>query len=122
VPAHDDPRTDATYYAVIADLTEDGFVYRFRQDSRPLHKTEGAFLLCGFWMAQAASARGDEVTAAHWFERSRSACGPAGLYAEEYDIHQRQLRGNLPQAFVHAGMLATAVRLSATGGPQVPWL
>jgi GH15 family glucan-1,4-alpha-glucosidase len=122
VPAHDDPRTDATYYAVIADLTEDGFVYRFRQDSRPLHKAEGAFLLCGFWMAQAASARGDEVTAAHWFERSRSACGPAGLYAEEYDIHQRQLRGNLPQAFVHAGMLATAVRPSATGGPQVPRL
>jgi len=28
-------------------------------------------------------------------------------------VHQRQLRGNLPQAFVHAGMLETAVRLSA---------
>jgi GH15 family glucan-1,4-alpha-glucosidase len=113
VPGPDDPRTDATYRAVIADLAEDGFVYRFRQDSRPLHRAEGAFLLCGFWMAQAASAYGDEVAAAHWFERSRSACGPAGLYAEEYDVHQRQLRGNLPQAFVHAGMLATAARLSA---------
>ncbi len=90
---------------MINELAEDGFVYRFRQDSRPLHKAEGAFLLCGFWMAQAASARGDEVTAAHWFERSRSACGPAGLYAEEFDVHQRQMRGNLPQAFVHAGML-----------------
>jgi alpha,alpha-trehalase len=115
VPGHEDPRTEATYQAVSADLAEDGFVYRFRQDSRPLHKAEGAFLLCGFWMAQAASARGDELTAARWFERSRSACGPAGLYAEEYDVYQRQLRGNLPQAFVHAGMLATAVRLSASG-------
>ena len=115
VPGHDDPRTEATYQAVINDLAEDGFVYRFRQDSRPLHKAEGAFLLCGFWLAQAASARGDDVTAAHWFERSRSACGPAGLYAEEFDVHQRQMRGNLPQAFVHAGMLATAVRLSAPG-------
>jgi GH15 family glucan-1,4-alpha-glucosidase len=110
-----DPRTDATYRAVISELAEDGFVYRFRQDSRPLHKAEGAFLLCGFWMAQAASARGDELTAAHWFERSRSACGPAGLYAEEYDVHQRQLRGNLPQAFVHAGMLATSAQLAARG-------
>ena len=115
VPGHDDPRTAATYQAVISELAEDGFVYRFRQDSRPLHEAEGAFLLCGFWMAQAASARGDELTAAHWFERSRSACGPAGLYAEEYDVHQRQLRGNLPQAFVHAGMLATAARLAAHG-------
>jgi GH15 family glucan-1,4-alpha-glucosidase len=115
VPGHDDPRTEATYQAIISELAEDGYVYRFRQDSRPLHKAEGAFLLCGFWMAQAASVRGDEITAAHWFERSRSACGPSGLYAEEFDVHQRQMRGNLPQAFVHAGMLATAVRLSARG-------
>jgi hypothetical protein len=43
---------------VINDLAGDGFVYRFRQDARPLHKAEGAFLLCGFWMAKAASARG----------------------------------------------------------------
>ncbi len=72
----DDPRTAATIRAVAADLAEDGFVYRFRQDARPLHKAEGAFLLCGFWMAQAASACGDQVAATHWFERSRSACGP----------------------------------------------
>ena len=62
-------------------------------------------------MAQAAHARGDEVGAARWFERSRAACGPAGIYTEEYDVHQRQLRGNLPQAFVHAGVLETAARL-----------
>jgi GH15 family glucan-1,4-alpha-glucosidase len=91
----------------------DDRVDRFRQDARPLHKAEGAFLLCGFWLAQAAAVRGDEV--AHWFERNSSASGPAALYAEEYDVHQRQLRGNLPQAFVHAAMLATAARLSAAG-------
>ncbi len=112
VPGPADPRSEATYWAVINELAEDGFVYRFRQDARPLHEAEGAFLLCGFWLAEAASKRGDAVAAARWFERSRSACGPAGLYAEEYDVHQRQLRGNLPQAFVHAGMLASAVRLS----------
>jgi GH15 family glucan-1,4-alpha-glucosidase len=108
-----DPRTAATIGAVAAGLTDDGFVYRFRHDARPLHEAEGAFLLCGLWMAQAAQARGDEVGAARWFERSRAACGPAGIYTEEYDVHQRQLRGNLPQAFVHAGVLETAARLSA---------
>jgi GH15 family glucan-1,4-alpha-glucosidase len=38
---------------------------------------------------------------------------PAGLFTEEYDVHQRQLRGNLPQAFVHAGLLECAAALSA---------
>jgi len=84
----------------------------FRHDPRPLHKAEGAFLLCGFWMALAEHARGNPVAAAHWFERNRSACGPAALFTEEYDVGQRQLRGNLPQAFVHAGLLECAVTLS----------
>lgn len=43
---------------------------------------------------------------------SATACGPAGLLAEEYDVTQRQLRGNLPQAFVHALLLECATRLN----------
>jgi alpha,alpha-trehalase len=114
----DDPRIRATVRAVQDELTEDGYVYRFRHDARPLHESEGAFLLCGFWMAQVAQVCGDGAAAARWFERNRAACGPAGLYTEEYDVHQRQLRGNLPQAFVHAGMLECAARLSAApSGP-----
>jgi alpha,alpha-trehalase len=109
----DDPRNRATVRAVQDELTDDDYVYRFRHDARPLHKSEGAFLLCGFWMAQVAYVYGDHTAAARWFERSRAACGPAGLFTEEYDVHQRQLRGNLPQAFVHAGLLECAVRLSA---------
>jgi GH15 family glucan-1,4-alpha-glucosidase len=108
----DDPRSRATVRAVEEELAEDGYVYRFRHDARPLHKAEGAFLLCGFWMAQVAQACGEPAAAARWFERSRAACGPAGLYTEEYDVHQRQLRGNLPQAFVHAALLECAARLS----------
>jgi alpha,alpha-trehalase len=116
--AADDPRNRATVRAVTGELIEDGYVYRFRHDARPLHKSEGAFLLCGFWMAQVAQVYGNGAAAARWFERNRAACGPAGLYTEEYDVHQRQLRGNLPQAFVHAGMLECAARLSAApSGP-----
>src|ERR1700733_623311 len=107
-----DPRTVATIEAVRAELGVDGYMYRFRHDDRPLHLAEGAFLLCGLWMALAAHACGEPVAAAHWFERNRSSCGPAALYTEEYDVHQRQLRGNLPQAFVHAGVLECAVTLS----------
>jgi GH15 family glucan-1,4-alpha-glucosidase len=56
----------------------------------------------------ACQQQGDDVTAARWFERNRAACGPPGLYSEEYDVGERQLRGNLPQAFVHALMLECA--------------
>lgn len=108
----DDPRSAATLRAVNAELTQDGYCYRYRPDARPLGHAEGAFLLCGFWLALAYAQRGDHVSAVRWFERNRAACGPPGLLAEEYDVNQRQLRGNLPQAFVHALLLETAVTLS----------
>ncbi|MEV7225843.1 glycoside hydrolase family 15 protein [Polymorphospora sp. NPDC051019] len=110
VPAGD-PRTERTRQAVLGELTSDGYLYRFRPDRRPLGDAEGAFLLCGFTAALAAWQAGDVVDANRWFERSRAACGPPGLYTEEYDVRQRQLRGNLPQGFVHALMLETAVTL-----------
>src|SRR5699024_7269795 len=100
-----DPRSKATLDAVRDELSEDGFVYRFRHDQRPLHEAEGAFLLCGFFTALASHQQGQAAEARAWFERSRTACGPPGLFSEEYDVIQRQLRGNLPQAFVHALML-----------------
>ena len=107
-----DPRTLATLAAVEAELTDDGYCYRYRPDERPLGQSEGAFLLCGFWMALSHAQQGHEVTAARWFERTRAACGPPGLCSEEFDVAQRQLRGNLPQAFVHALLLECAVRQS----------
>ncbi|MEV0156376.1 glycoside hydrolase family 15 protein [Micromonospora sp. NPDC050686] len=110
VPA-DDPRTEATRRAVLAELECDGYLYRFRPDRRPLGDAEGAFLLCGFGAALAAWQAGDVAEAQRWFERNRAACGPPGLFTEEYDVQQRQLRANLPQAFVHALMLETAVTL-----------
>lgn len=107
-----DPRSVATVRAVAEELGEDGYVYRFRQDARPLGDAEGAFTLCGFVLALAAHQQGNVTAAARWFERNRAACGPPGLFAEEYDVSQRQLRGNLPQAFVHALMLEASVRLA----------
>ncbi len=104
----DDPRTIATLHAVEAELADDGYCYRFKPDERPLGEAEGAFLLCGFLMSLAWGQQGDHLRAARWFERNRSACGPAGLVAEEFDVRQRQLRGNLPQAFVHGALLECA--------------
>ncbi len=111
-----DPRSLATLRAVEADLGQEGFVYRFRQDARPPGEAEGAFVLCGFMLALGTHQQGDILGAQRWFERNRTACGPPGLFSEEYDVTQRQLRGNLPQAFVHALMLEASVRLARPWG------
>jgi alpha,alpha-trehalase len=111
VPASD-PRTLATLRAVRDQLARDEYVYRFRHDRRPLGDAEGAFVLCGFIMALAEHQQGHELAAVRYFERNRAACGPPGLLSEEYDITQRQLRGNLPQAFVHAQLLECAAVLA----------
>lgn len=110
VPA-EDARSRATLAAVLDDLTADGYCYRFRADDRPLGQAEGAFLLCGFWVALAQAQQGERAQALRWFERTRAAAGPAGLLSEEFDVDQRQLRGNLPQAFVHALLLECAATL-----------
>jgi GH15 family glucan-1,4-alpha-glucosidase len=108
IPASD-PRSLATLHAVASELTQDGYCYRYRVDGRPLGEAEGAFLLCGFLMSLAYAQQGEQIKAARWFERNRAACGPPGLYSEEFDVTERQLRGNLPQAFVHALLLECAV-------------
>ena len=88
-------------------------MYRFaHRDDVSLGDAEGAFVLCNFWMTLAALSQGQPVEAARWFERGRAGCGPPGLFAEEFDVRQRQLRGNLPQAFVHALLIHAAVAQS----------
>jgi alpha,alpha-trehalase len=109
-----DPRTVATVRAVRDHLAREEYVYRFRHDQRLLGDAEGAFLLCGFFMALAEHQQGNHVSAIRYFERNRAACGSPGLLSEEFDVAQRQLRGNLPQAFVHALLLECAATL--TGG------
>jgi alpha,alpha-trehalase len=112
----DDPRTTQTLHAYLDELVEEGYAYRFRHDDLPLGDAEGAFLLCSFIVSLALLQQGDAIEAARFFERARAACGPSGLYTEEFDVAQRQLRGNLPQAFVHAMLLECAARLSEIPG------
>ncbi|MGH8862326.1 MAG: glycoside hydrolase family 15 protein [Jatrophihabitantaceae bacterium] len=110
--APDDPRGAKTFEAYLRDLTQDGYAYRFRHDPRPLADAEGSFLLCGFLVALTHHQFGNSVAARSWYETTRAAVGPAQLFSEEYDAKQHQMRGNLPQAFVHALHLETANRLA----------
>jgi GH15 family glucan-1,4-alpha-glucosidase len=107
----DDPRNAATFQAYLHELTVDGYAYRFRHDERQLADAEGSFLLCGFLVALTHHHQGNAIEARSWYDTTRAATGPAQLFSEEYDAVQHQMRGNLPQAFVHALHIETALRL-----------
>jgi alpha,alpha-trehalase len=111
VPTND-PRTVATVNTVATELLRDDYVYRFAHGARPRGEAEGAFILCGFLLALALDQQGEHLSARALFERNRSACGTPGLLSEEFDVTQRQLRGNVPQAFVHALLLECSATLS----------
>lgn len=116
--AADDPRTVTTLHQVERDLVVDGHVYRFRPDERPLGAAEGSFTLCGFMLSLAQLQQGNLLDAFRYFDIQRTVCGPPGILSEEFDVTQRQLRGNFPQAFVHALLLEAAQRLPGPSPDQ----
>ncbi|MEU5437945.1 glycoside hydrolase family 15 protein [Streptomyces sp. NPDC020719] len=113
----DDPRVIGTVDAVRAELGRDGFLRRYSTEGRRtvdgLPGSEGTFLVCSFWLADALRLTGREKEARDLFERLLALRNDVGLLAEEYDpVAKRQL-GNFPQAFSHIGLVATALGLEA---------
>jgi GH15 family glucan-1,4-alpha-glucosidase len=98
----------ATIDATAERLTDQrGLVYRYRVDDG-LEGTEGAFLLCTFWLAQAQALAGEVTAARPTFERAVAYANDVGLLAEEVDPGGGEMIGNYPQAFSHIGLVNAA--------------
>jgi GH15 family glucan-1,4-alpha-glucosidase len=115
----EDKRVIATADAVARELTDNGFVLRYRPDEAPdgLPHDEGAFLICSFWLADNFALMGREKEARALFERLLDIRNDVGLLAEEYDPIEKRFLGNFPQAFSHVGLINTAHNLSPGKGP-----
>jgi GH15 family glucan-1,4-alpha-glucosidase len=109
----DDERLRATVLAISEDLTEDGFVLRYRTDETDdgLSGKEGTFLICSFWLVSALAIIGEEQRARDLLERLIRVASPLGLYAEEFDTETGHHLGNFPQAFSHLALIEAAGRL-----------
>ncbi len=120
----DDPRMLATIDAVADRLTDErGLVYRYRtaggdaQDEVDgLKGTEGTFLLCTFWLAQALAMSGQVRRARAVFEQAVAYVNDVGLLSEEVDEATGDLLGNFPQAFSHIGLVNAAWAISEAEG------
>ena len=114
-----DPRVANTIDAIQRELTVGGFVLRYHTDPEVdgLPGTEGAFLLCSFWLADALALMGRTDESLALFERLLALRNDVGLLAEEYDPASRRLLGNFPQAFSHTAIVNTATSLDRSSGP-----
>ena len=109
---HDDPRARATVERIAAELSADGFVYRYVTDGVDgLSGDEATFAICSFWLVECLARAGEGARARELFERLLGFCNDVGLLAEEIDPASGELLGNFPQAFSHVGLIQAAIAL-----------
>ncbi|MFD3402400.1 glycoside hydrolase family 15 protein [Kribbella sp. NPDC058693] len=115
----DDPRVVGTVEAVQRELTADGFVRRYLTEHTDdgINDSEGTFLICSFWMADALAMIGRVGEARDLYERLVALRNDVGLLAEEYDVTSGRMLGNFPQAFSHLGLVNTAWHLTTAESP-----
>ena len=106
-------RLRASVLAIEEELTEHGFVLRYRTDETDdgLSGKEGTFLICSFWLVSALAVIGEEQRARDLMERLLRVASPLGLYAEEFDADTGRHLGNFPQAFSHLALIEAAARI-----------
>jgi len=115
----DDPRVISTMRVLQRDLVQDGFLRRYElpdggtSSVDGLAGSEGAFLACSFWLANALELSGHRDEAVALFERLLALRNDVGLLSEEYDPRYGRLVGNMPQAFSHVPLVQTALNLSS---------
>jgi alpha,alpha-trehalase len=108
-----DPRLRASVLAIADELTEDGFVLRYRtgETDDGLSGKEGTFLICSFWLVSALAIIGETARARDLMERLLREASPLGLYAEEFEVATSRHLGNFPQAFSHLALIEAAGRI-----------
>jgi alpha,alpha-trehalase len=109
----DDDRLRNSVLAIADELTEQGFVLRYRtgETDDGLSGKEGTFLICSFWLVSALAAIGEMQRARDLMERLLREASPLGLYAEEFDVDTSRHLGNFPQAFSHLALIEAAARI-----------
>jgi GH15 family glucan-1,4-alpha-glucosidase len=108
-----DERLRASVLAIADELTEDGFVLRYRTDETDdgMSGKEGSFLICSFWLVSGLAIIGEQQRARDLMEKLLSVASPLGLYAEEFDTSTGRHLGNFPQAFSHLALIEAASRI-----------
>lgn len=134
VPLHDfleprHPYVVETTEWLRKELAAGPFLYRYPHDTDDgVGGREGAFVLCGFWLAENLAMQGRVEEALETFVAHAESSNHVGLLAEEIDPTTKELLGNFPQTFSHLGLVNAALRIDLAmrlrdgGSQEVPHL
>ncbi|HKT21055.1 MAG TPA: glycoside hydrolase family 15 protein [Nitrososphaerales archaeon] len=106
----DSAKMKSTVEAIAKELSDGPLVYRYKADDG-LKGTEGAFLLCGFWLVACLARLGQVERASENFQGLLGHANHLGLFSEEVDPKTGMALGNFPQAFSHVGLILAASEL-----------
>ena len=104
-------RLRATVRAIRRELGKGALLHRYTGEDG-LSGSEGVFLACSFWLADALARLGHLEEAAETMEALLTLANDVGLYAEEVEPGSGEFLGNFPQALVHLALINAAGSIS----------
>jgi GH15 family glucan-1,4-alpha-glucosidase len=117
-----DERIRNTVLAIADELTEGGFVLRYRPEETDdgMSGEEGTFLICSFWLVSALIEIGEYARGRDLCEKLLAHSSDLKLYAEELDPKTGRHLGNFPQAFTHLALINAVVHVIRSEGTADP--
>lgn len=112
-----DPRYVSTVKAMEVGLSNDGLLYRYRNED-DFGLPSSSFTVCTFWFIDSLFKIGEEEKALEQFKRLLGYGNHLGLFSEDLDFKTKRLLGNFPQAYSHLALIQCAINFSKKGSEE----